>query len=86
MSSPLIKDSTIINPMARTVLKFEINDQMQAKLDAPGVHPRDAAKMLMSMAIDLLFMHTEAVIDQNKIEDMKKELETKPEGRRLTEV
>lgn len=62
------KDSQIINPMARPILKLEVNDQLQSQLDCPNVHPREAAKVLCNVVIDLIFGYSEAVADaQSKV-------------------
>jgi len=79
MSSPLLKDSRIINPMSRIILKYEVNDQMQGSIHAPELHPRDVAKLLMNMAMDLMFSYSEAVVNQQKVEADKRELDRKVE-------
>lgn len=76
MSNPLVKDSSrIINPMAKTILKYEVNDQMQGHLEAPNMHPKDAAKLLMNMAMDLMFNYSEAVANHVKSEVERKDAE-----------
>ena len=61
----LPRESPIINPMSRTILKLEINDQMQTMLKA-DLPPRDTVKLLVSTAIDLIFGYAEAMADANK--------------------
>lgn len=65
MSNKLIKEENgrIIKPMGRPILTFVVDEHMQANLQAPGMHPREAAKALMNMAIDLMFSYPEAIVD-----------------------
>jgi len=86
MSNKLVGDSKIINPMAKTILKYEVNDQMQGHLTAPNMHPRDAAKLLMNMAMDLMFNYSEAIVEHAKIEIAKNELDRKDADRHLQKV
>jgi len=56
------RDSRIINPIAKEILALTINDQMQLQLNTQ-LAPRDAAKLLLNVAMDLVFGYSEALAD-----------------------
>lgn len=61
----LPKESRVINPMSKTIMSLQINDQMQTTLRS-DLPPRDTAKLLVSTAIDLIFGYVEAMADASK--------------------
>lgn len=65
MSNGLVKESRLVNPMAKTILTLEVNDQMQSKLNS-SLPPRDTAKVLVNVALDLIFGYAEALVDSNQ--------------------
>jgi len=64
MSSKLFREKGgIVNPFSKTIITLEVDDQLQTRLVAPNVHPKEVAKILMNVMLDLLFGYTEAVAD-----------------------
>lgn len=61
----LPRESSIVNPMSKTIMSLKIDDQLhtQLKSDLP---PRETAKLLISTAFDLIFGYAEACADAQK--------------------
>jgi len=62
MSNGLAKESRLVNPMAKTILSVKVNDQLQSNIDTQ-LAPREAAKILMSLAVDLMFGYVEGLVE-----------------------
>lgn len=74
MSNKLVNDSRIINPSAKSVLTFEVFDDGKTQLQC-ALPPREAAKLLMGVAIDLMFGYSEALVDKVKNEGEREAFE-----------
>ena len=73
MSNGLAKESRIVNPMAKTILSIKVNDQLQSHIDTQ-LAPREAAKIMMSLAVDLIFGYVEGLVEfHTKDKDEKTE-------------
>jgi len=76
MSNKLVGNGNsgkIVNPFARPVLTLTMNDQAQTELKAPDMPPDQVIKVLMTVAIDVMFQYLNVVTTQRKPDDKQPE-------------
>ena len=54
----MLKGNNIVNPFARPILKLTIDDQGQSHIETQ-LQPKDTAKLLATLAMDLTFQYVE---------------------------
>lgn len=69
-------DGRIVNPFAQTVLTLSVDDQFNANLQAPGLHPAMVAKLLMNTMIDVIFSYVETTKVKPEDEETKSQIIT----------
>jgi hypothetical protein len=48
------------------VLRLEVNDQLQTKLEAPTIHPKDTAKILLTTVVEIIFSYLESLKETDR--------------------
>lgn len=80
MSSKLVKlGSPIVNPNDHEVLKLVIMKSGSTSLHAPHIPPKDIAKLLMNLAVDIMFNSIDMIAEQNNKNSVDNKLIEKPE-------